>query len=382
MKMHDMTDVHLLLVSDQAAPNLLAALDPQMRPQEAVLMVSDKMVRRADALQATLQQAGVKTSRVVLENEHSLTALEDTFMEVASSLEGKTVAVNLTGGNGLMKLAAQAVAQAADLPAFYVDIDTDQVIWLDKTRPPQALSQQLRLNHYLRSYGFRLADGISRPQITRDQSELLQTLVANVGTLEKPIAQLNWLGQVAEDGRKLSVKLSPEQLDSRGLDTLFRHFMGADILRLDGDTLRFNSEDARSFAKGGWLEHYVYQCVCSFNGTPPIRDKAANLVVRDANGTQSELDVAFMARNRFFAIECKTARMDRPEAPKANETLHKLSDNCRRIGGLGTRGMLATYRPLRDSELRLAAALNIEVVAGIALYRLDERLKQWIQPRT
>jgi hypothetical protein len=149
---------------------------------------------------------------------------------------------------------------------------------------------------------------------------------------------------------------------------------------VQGDVLTFANEEARFFAKGGWLEHHVYQTVCQVTGSLGIRDKAANLVVQDDIGTKSEIDVAFMARNRIFAIECKTARMDKPEAPKANDTLHKLSDNCRRIGGLGTRGMLATYRPLRDSELRLAKALNIDVVAGNALSRLDDRLKQWVSP--
>ena len=47
------------------------------------------------------------------------------------------MALNVTGGNKLMALAAQAVAQAAGWPAFYVDVDTDQIIWLDKTRPAQ-----------------------------------------------------------------------------------------------------------------------------------------------------------------------------------------------------------------------------------------------------
>ena len=44
--------------------------------------------------------------------------------------------------------------------------------------------------------------------------------------------------------------------------------------------------------------------------------------------------------------------------------------------------MLATYRPLRDPELRLAKALQLEVVAGPALSRLEEKLKQWVRPRS
>jgi hypothetical protein len=109
-----------------------------------------------------------------------------------------------------------------------------------------------------------------------------------------------------------------------------------------------------------------------------LRDLAANLEVTDAGGVTNELDLVFLARNRLFIIECKTARMDKPLAPKANDTLFKLAEIVRRVGGLSARGMLASYRPLRDSEQRLARALNIELVCGAELARLSQRLQRWV----
>jgi len=55
-----------------------------------------------------------------------------------------------------------------------------------------------------------------------------------------------------------------------------------------------------------------------------------------------------------------------------------LAEIVRRVGGLGARGMLASYRPLRDSEQRLARALNIELVCGPELARLPRRLQRWV----
>ena len=101
-------------------------------------------------------------------------------------------------------------------------------------------------------------------------------------------------------------------------------------------------------------------------------------MVRDPGGVKNELDVAFLARNRLFVIECKTARMDQPEAPKANDTLFKLAEICRRVGGLGTRGMLVSYRGLREEEKRLAAALRIELATGGELARLKEKIRGWV----
>lgn len=374
-----MITTHILLVSAQAAPNLLPALDPAMKPAEAILLVSAKMQARADALEKVLVQTGVKTTRVNLANEHDFDALETTLGELADTRDGQSIALNVTGGTKLMALAAQSIAQAAGWSVFYVDADTDEVIWLGKHASRHQLTEQLRLRHYLMGYGFELRNGIERPQPSARHTELLDTLLSQIGSLEQPLGQLNWLAQSAENTGKLSVTLTTQQQDSRSLEALFRNFEHAGVLRVQGEQLIFPDAEQLAFAKGGWLEHHVFRTVSRLTGELGIRDKAANLKVTDANGVENELDIAFMARNRLFVIECKTARMDKPEAPKANDTLFKLAEICRRVGGLGTRGMLASYRPLRDAEKRLAQALNIELVCGVEFARLDEKLKAWVK---
>ena len=370
--------IHIMLVSEQAAPNLLPALDPALKPQQAVLLVSHKMSQRAQALVHVLKEVGIKANIVNLPDEHSLAKLEDSLMQVAEDYDGQSIALNTTGGNKLMSLAAIRVAESVAWSAFYVDVDTDQIIWLDQDLHTQALTEHLRLRHYLLGYGYTLAEGINRPAPHAAWHTLTQDLILNVGSLEHAIGQLNHLCQEAQ--KDLHCTLTAQQNKMLDLDNLLRKFAQAKVLVLQGDQVQFPTEEARQFANGGWIEHHVYQTVCQVTRTLNIRDKAANLQVRDASGQPNEIDVAFMARNRLYMIECKTARMNNPDEQKANDTLYKLAENCRRIGGLGTRGMLATYRPLRDSEKRLAQALNLKVVAGRDLQRLDEHLKQWLQP--
>lgn len=371
---------HILLVSEQAAANLLPTLDPDLKPSEAVLVVSTKMQRRADDLEAVLREAGVRVEREPLENEHDYDKLENTLLEIADKRTGKDIVLNVTGGTKLMALAAQAIAHTADWSVFYVDVDTDEVIWLGRQTRRQPLTSHLRLSHYLRGYGFTLPDNSHHATHNPLHTDLLRTLISQVGSLEKPLAQLNWLAQKAEEEKSLHVAMAPSQTDSRGLDALLRNFQEIGVLTVQGNMIHFANEEERNFAKGGWLEHYVYQTVGALSRDIGLRDKAANLVTLDRGGVKNELDVAFMARNRLFVIECKTARMDRPEAPKANDALFKLSENCRRIGGLGTRGMLASYRKLRDAEKRLAHAIGIEVVSGAELVQLDNRIRNWVRP--
>lgn len=370
--------VHVCLVSDQAAANLLPALDPALRPREVVLLVSGKMRARADALAAVLREASVGVSRIELVDEHDYARLEDAMLELAGAREGQSIALNVTGGTKLMALAAQAVAVAAKWAVFYVDVDTDEVIWLAPAPRRQPLQQQLRLRHYLGGYGFSLDEGIQRPRREPLHDDLLRTLITQVGSLEDPLAKLNWLAQQAEDRRSLRVTLTEQQADSRALEGLLRNFQDAGALAVEGTTVTFAGEADRDFVKGGWLERYVFQTVDDLSREFGLRDKAANLVVRDSGGVKNELDVVFLARNRLFVIECKTARMDRPKAPKANDTLFKLAEICRRVGGLGTRGLLVSYRGLRDEEKRLAAALRIELATGGELARLKEKIRSWV----
>lgn len=373
--------IHVCLVSAQAAANLLPALDPQLKPDRVVLVVSGQMRKRAENLSAVMLETGIRVEQCALTDEHDYARTESDLLELADRLAGEEILLNITGGTKLMSVAAQSVAHAADWRMFYVDADTDRISWLGKDAPPsRQIGEQLRLRHYLQSYGFSLPQPPARAGMTARQQALTNTLLRQIGSLEQALSQLNWLSQIAEDKRGLSVQMTPQQADSRSLEALLRHFEEAGSLGVEFDTIRFPSETERAFVKGGWLEQHVMQCIHQLTGEAGIRDKAANLRVQDADGVESELDVAFLAHNRLFVIECKTARMDKPESPKANDTLFKLAENTRRVGGLSSRGMLVSYRALRDSERKLARALNIECVCGADINRLAERIKGWIRP--
>lgn len=380
---------HICLVSQQAAANLLPALDAALKPERIILVVTAKMQPQANNLAAVLKENAIQVDMLPLSDEHDYARTENELLELATRLEGEHVTLNITGGTKLMSVAAQAVAHLSDWRMFYVDADTDRVLWLGRERtPPQAMQEQLKLRHYLRSYGFELTNKPNRSQASAAQQQLTQSLVLQVGSLESSISVLNSLAQDAENRRSLSVSLNDWQRDSRSLDVLLRYFEDAEALTLQGERIQFVSEAARDFVKGGWLELHAIQAVHQVTGPLGVRDKAMGLEVVDmATQTRNELDIAFMARNRLFVIECKTARIDKPQGkqdrpapPKANDTLFKLAENCRRVGGLGTRGMLVSYRKLNEPELKLAKALGIHVVAGVEIANLAEKLKQWVQP--
>ncbi|MEJ2418834.1 MAG: DUF1887 family CARF protein, partial [Exilibacterium sp.] len=175
--------VHVLLISAQAAPNLLPVLDPELKPEEVVMLVSAKMKSRGDALESVLRETDVKYTRVYLDNEHDLESLESRMLQIAVDREGPQIALNVTGGTKLMALAAQAVASVAGWEEVYVDVDTDEVIPMDKSKPRRKLATALRLRHYLRAYGYQLEKTPPVPLPDSRSLALLKTLVTQVGSL-------------------------------------------------------------------------------------------------------------------------------------------------------------------------------------------------------
>ncbi|MEJ2444376.1 MAG: DUF1887 family CARF protein, partial [Exilibacterium sp.] len=156
----------------------------------------------------------------------------------------------------------------------------------------------LRLRHYLRAYGYQLEKTPPAPLPDSRSLALLKTLVTQVGSLHKALGQLNGLAQAAEKEKRLDISMSDKQKNSHDLESLLRNFEDAGVIHVNGNTLHFTSETNRSFAKGGWLEHYVFRTVGRLSDVLAIRDKDTNLKLVDNAGVKNELDVVFMARNR------------------------------------------------------------------------------------
>lgn len=367
----------LMLVSAQAAPNLLAAADSDLRPGRAILVTSRAMQARADALAKVLRETGIEVARCALRDEHQPREIEEDLLALARTLDGTDVHLNVTGGTKVMALAALAVAEAAGWTAFYVDVDTDHVVWLGREPlPPRKLNENVRLRHYLRAYGIEIEGELARRSSSPAQQSFIEQMLLFYDRYLPALPLLNAALQRAEDARSLTVELTEAELDSKSLGELLDATQAQGLLSLAGARLKLADEACRDFLKGGWLEQHVFDTVSRVASQLPVRDRAVNVTVRQG-AVRNELDVAFLCRNRLHVIECKTANLRSNQGERANEALFKLAENARRLGGLATRSMLISYRGLRDPELRLAQVLQIEVAHGRDVPRLAERMLTW-----
>mgnify|MGYP000639808229 CR=1 FL=1 len=104
-------DVHLCLVSDEAAPNLTPLLDRNTRPKEVVLLYAKETQQYTDWLEQVIKQAsGVKVSRWMLQSQWRIEHIQEKVLELLARFEGifkvgscycaKINAVALTLGHG------------------------------------------------------------------------------------------------------------------------------------------------------------------------------------------------------------------------------------------------------------------------------------------
>ena len=363
---------HFCLVSDQPIPNLLPLLQPEMRPDRVVLAVSDRMREKAAWLKREIEKRSIPVEELPLPNVYDIPDLQECFMNWLAAHEDADVALNITGGTKPMAIAAQEAFRAADKPVFYVNIETDELSWLGRDRAQVRLTHQATLKTFLGVHGIALESGLSRSGLSPEWQTFSQELAfVKAVPWENALGKLNYEAMDAERRDVLDVG----RILSEGCpcwDDLLESLFYNEII-CDRTRLSFRSAEARRFANGGWLEHLVFEAVKGLDG---VHEAVLNACVRDAHGNSNEFDVALLSRNRLFIIECKTKKFDRASSDNgpAAEAIYKL-EALRKAGGLRTRCVLVSFRPVADAHKRRAQDAGVTVIDQNGLPRLKECLQ-------
>jgi hypothetical protein len=367
-------DVHVCLISDQATPNFVPVLDSRFRPREVILVVSPQMRAKAACLQRALQTRVERVSEQVLEDAWDIASIQNALLDLLASRSGQRIALNVTGGTKPMAIAAQEVFRAEGLPIFYVHPGKNQVIPLFTDQPPFSIQERVVLSEFLTIHGFSEL-GRSALAVPDAHLQVAREFVEEVELFAPRLGLLNSLAMRAQDS--LQVMLGKDGRDARFsemLERLERH----GILQVAGDVINFPNERARHFANGAWLEDYIFSTAQDIVQAHGIQDVASNLRVESAAGARNEIDIALLAQNRLFLIECKTRKMSGDDlAGPGAESLYKL-DSLTSLGGLNTRAMLASYRPLTRWDQQRARDLRIKVVECGQLRNLRRHLGDWL----
>lgn len=376
---------HVCLVSAQATPNLTPALDEQLKPRRMVLVTSPDMRRQSDALAAVVKRKNIAVERLDIADAYDYAGIEDALLGWLSAHDSDNVALNVTGGTKLMAMAAQAVFGGNGKPIFYVNAETDEVLFLGRRDLVHRLDARVKLRDYLEAHNYRLTASPTRPEIRAELRDLTDRLIDRVESAGAALGQINWLAQEAKNSLR-SPPLDERQRDSIALHEVIDLFADARVLKSVEGRLVFADEAARVFANGGWLEFHVHRVLSDLAPQEKITDHALNLEVVAPDGkTRNELDAAFLHGNRLHIVESKASNLAAAGASgddKATEAIYKL-ETLLKLGGLRTRAMLIDYRgKLTAADKARAAASRIRVVSGAQLKQLKGELRNWIhEPR-
>jgi len=366
-------DVHLCLVSQQATPNFIPVLDHRFRPKRVILVVSPDMRERARWLESALTQRSVAVEQYLIADAWDIPRIQDELLRLLVRESDNALALNVTGGTKPMAIAAQEVFRAEGKPIFYVHPERDEVIPLFCDEQPFPIEQRVKIPDYLSIHGFH--------EVQRDRREFREACyllgrewVMEVERLGKPLGTLNFLAGTCRQTRHV---VAPDHKKEPHVWELIDKLREHGLAETDRTNLVFPDEQSRFFVNGGWLELYVDQTVRDL-GELKVQDVARSLRVESAGHARNELDIAVLARNRLCLIECKTRGMEsRGYGTPGPDALYKL-DSLTALGGLNTRGMIVSYRPLEKQDRQRAADLSIRVVEGGQLRNLSVHLMDWM----
>ncbi|SDH36069.1 Card1-like endonuclease domain-containing protein [Nitrosomonas sp. Nm132] len=182
-------DSHLCLVSTQATPNLVPALDPSFQPSVVTLAVSEDMQEKACWLEKVLREQGVKVEKLNIPDPYDYNQCWECFAEwLGKQSDGG--ALNATGGTKVMAMAALDVFREEKKPVFYINIENDEVIRLDTREVPFTLPTKIRLKQYLEAHGYSVLK-MSKPNINKDIRDFVDRLAYESERLGKALGKLN-----------------------------------------------------------------------------------------------------------------------------------------------------------------------------------------------
>jgi len=382
--------IHVCLIHNSATANITPALDPDFRPEEVVLVYGPRQKYRSECLESVLQRIGVRATHWMISKVFDSQHVRDRILELLAERDGDDLALNASGGTRPMVIGAFEVFQELGKPIFYVHPETDFITWIHRgDLPGFNCADRIKLSSFLCIHGATRIKSAPADGIPGNLRILTKDLIDTIDVVSPALAALNWLAHQAENSQLLSPKLDARQRTWKELRALLDRFASEGLLTLEQDRVRFRDEATRFYTNGGWLEQHVFGLLFGLRkNIPEIQDLARSLeFVRKSSGkpVKNELDVAFLANNRCYIIECKTKRFScqdsdciMPDSP-GTEVLYKLDTMKYLVGEASTRAMLISYRDLPKWNMERARDLGIATCTGRQLLSLESRLQSWIQ---
>ncbi len=381
-------ETHICLVCQNEEFNITPALHADFKPGNVLLIYTSWHKQKALNLAEIFNRYHIKTRFMeIADKKNTLTisqkinAAIDLILSQNISKDLQPVVLNVTGGSQLLSLISYEIFIERKLPAFYVNKASDRLYFLplkDQHSYQFELNDRLKLKDYLLAYGIKPVNEINpHEQIPKNHQKVCDQLIQHIDKYQKSLGKFNYYA--SQSGKSYQSKMNPSDLHDRDFMELVKLFVDLDIMTFNGKVLDFKNEVNRFFCNGGWLEEYVFVQLRSLKKQLMIQDIVMGLEIELPCGSKNELDVAFMANNRFYLIECKTKKYAGHTA--GNNTLYKL-DTLKNYGSSQSKALLVSYHKLTLSNRRRASDYQLTIISAYQIKHLKQHIIDWMKEET
>ena len=375
---------HVCLVCKNEELNITPALHSGFKPDNVLLIYTAWHKEKALNLSLIFNQHQINTDFLEISDKQDIPKISSMINQAITQIinnsdqEENPVVLNITGGSQLLSIITSELFFEHKLPVFYVNKETDVLHFLPLKNNQSYqfhLDDRLKINDYLLAYGFKTNNKIKTDlKISTAHQKICDELINNIDKYKKPLGKFNYYA--AQTNKSYQVTIKHSDYKDLKFISLVNLFVNLHIIELHGKTLNFKSEKIRFFCNGGWLEEFVYIQLQELKEQLLIQDIAIGLEIELPCGSRNELDVAFMANNRFYLIECKTQKFSGQST--GNNTLYKL-DTLKNYGSTHSRAMLISYHSLTNSNRRRADDYQLNIVSAHQIKQLKKFIIQWVE---
>ncbi len=381
-------DIHVCLVSAQAAANLLPVLDSAFKPKEVIFIVSQDMEDEANALKLVVEAQGIQVSQKHIESISNFEYLEKYFTLLCEENKNKNIALNATGGAKSMVVAGNNIFRKYGKAVFYLEAKNNRILFLYQSAdgsyfPNIELDAEITLETYLAAYG---VNSTTTPTYINQAklNTMISAFINGYNTFNPYVYKLNWYAnRIKEFKSELSDADLQDHTFIKLLTLLSQANKNQGIIKFNGKSIDYKSHQNKFFTNGGWFEKFAYS---RLKENKDIKDIQCGLHVdNDIYGSEyqsddfskNELDVVFIARDKLHIIECKSGQISSDEGAKI---IYKL-EALKKYGGSMTKVCLLAYTKVPSSVKQRAKAAGIHIISAYDLKEFDKHIAKWIEAR-
>lgn len=359
-----MKTIHVVLVSDQTVPNILAI--HQHMPDELLFITTLEMEKKkkVEATLACLNALALtwedgKTHRVVVQ-EDSLLDAHRKLDEWIIGREEAEFTINLTGGTKIMSIGVYEFFKDYGATMRYIPLHRNEFITPFPKRLGNssiALPLRLGVKEYLLAYGLKIINektvrtGAREAANRRDLSAWIVEQYASLKPLLERLSDKLRKQRDNRDGLDWGTSYTPVNEQEK------EFFDRLGFVHTGTEYRKHLTKSEIMYLTGGWLEEYCFNALAAMKGQG-IDDVVTGVKIMNALKRDNEFDVMFTRDNALFTVECKS--LDQNDDPKA-DALYKIAA-LQKDFGLRVQSFFVSTSPhiLRDGQLKSAIAARAE----------------------